>query len=245
MNEEDLKRHFEEKLGWKVTTGRSAAKWGARGGLGAIRSVGEQVSGPMFWPHLCPLTRSRGATLTPVTAGNDSGRWRKITMSVDSGAVDTVVPPNEIPGPVVPTLATQAGFVYYGADGSEIPHLGEQNVTGRTVQGREFQMRAQVAPVTKGLCAVGKMIQAGNRVVFDTQPDTVGGLDGPSCYVLHKEAGEITPIVIRDGDFQLDLYVPEDPQSAAGLEGSRQLATVRETAPAGSADTMSTFLGHV
>jgi len=248
MAEEDLKRHFED-MGWSVTKNRGKA------GNYMVTSRKPNISGPSFWkpehegPWLLPLDGRKPtppATLNPVVqrAGNT---WRKVSMSVDSGAIDTVVPPDAFPGEVVPTLATQSGFVYYGAEGTEIPHMGEQDIQGRNKNGRGFKMKAQVAPVTKPLCAVNKMLSAGNRVVFDSEPDSVSGPNGPACYILNKTTGEITPMENRGGDFQLDLYIPVN---GGSVQGAQHLAAVNEgprevTYTGEEWREFATFLRHV
>ena len=228
MSSDDLARYFEEELGWKVQQ---------RGqGLKALQThkpkeEKKAISGPKYWGTEAQaeefFARGQGlkvlsgkANLTPVNA-NLEGHWKKITLSMDSGAIDTVIPPGLIPGEVKPTLATRAGFKYYGADGSAIAHLGEQNIQGRTANGSGFAMTAQVAQITKPLCAIRKVVKAGNRVVFDSEED--GG-----SFVTNKRTGEVTRINEVQGDYQVDVWVPTEGQE---VPQQTQLAAVQEVAP--------------
>ena len=237
MAEEDLKRHFED-MGWTITKKKA--------GHFMMSNVKPSVTGPIHFKPECLVLdgkRPKGeGTLHPVKHREfplAGANWRRMSMSVDSGAIDTVVPPDTFPGEVVSTLATQSGFVYYGAEGSDIPHMGEQDIQGLNRNGRGFKMKAQVAPVTKPLCAVNKMLAAGNRVVFDSEPDGTVGANGPACYIINKATGEVTPIENRGGDFQLDLFIPVQ---GGEVQGAQQLATVSENR---SGEQSQTFLRHV
>ena len=53
------------------------------------------------------------------------------------------------------------------ANGDTIPNLGEKKFKGVLESGDERSVTAQVCDVSKPLLSVKKMVQAGNRVVFE------------------------------------------------------------------------------
>ena len=59
------------------------------------------------------------------------------------------------------------GVSYQLADGSRVPHMGENSFRAYTDGGRLRNVVAQVTDVHKPLFSVGRMVKAGNRVVFD------------------------------------------------------------------------------
>ncbi len=102
MSKEELEQRFRD-AGFLVVPQK-----GKKNRLGSL----SPVSGP-----------GKGTGKGKGKEGRNAG-WRRIELTVDSGAVDTVVPPKELPQGYYPTEATTGGFHYVGADGSEIPHLG-------------------------------------------------------------------------------------------------------------------------
>ena len=70
-------------------------------------------------------------------------------------------------------------------------------------------MPIQVADVNKVLGSVREMVEAGNRDVFDRDPN------GRSCsHVGHKSTGKRTTIHERNGTFQFNIVVPKPSGSA-------------------------------
>ena len=59
-------------------------------------------------------------------------------------------------------------------------------------------MTAQIAEVSNTLGSVHQMIRAGNRVHFES------GL----CYIEHIKTGKRTPIVEKNGTFEVGIWVP-------------------------------------
>ena len=71
--------------------------------------------------------------MAPVTG--DSGA-RIIEAVVDSGAEDSVTPPNLFAGPVASSPMSRAGRNYRAANGSPIPNLGQMIAHFRDAGGR-------------------------------------------------------------------------------------------------------------
>ena len=100
---------------------------------------------------------------------SDNGNWEKITVTIDSGAVDSVGPKTmAMDLPIKDTPASRAGLKYRAANGTTIDNLGEKAIQGVTKQGNKVGMTFQVGNVTKPLGAVRAMLAAGNKVVFES-----------------------------------------------------------------------------
>ena len=139
-------------------------------------------------------------TVQPETINtvSDDGLWEEIKFSVDSGATETVVPP-EMPEsiPTVPGLASKRGVEYEVANGVTIPNEGEKRFTGITEEGQEKSMVVQVCDVNQGLLSVSKAVAMGNRVVFDDQ----------GSYIENKMSGDRTWMRAEGGMYTLRMWV--------------------------------------
>ena len=117
---------------------------------------------------------------------------------MDSGASETVVSDE-----MLPTVATEEGDAarrgveYEVANGVCIPNLGEKKFIAATETGMLRRMKAQVCDVSKPLLSVKRILQAGNRVVFDPE----------GSYIEDKETGEISNLKEDGGMFILKLWV--------------------------------------
>ena len=89
-------------------------------------------------------------------------------MAVDSGATETVVHEDMLKGVEMKEgTAYRRGVEYEVANGESIPNLGEKHFLGYSDNGEGRNITAQVCAVNKPLLSVKKMVQAGNRVVFE------------------------------------------------------------------------------
>ena len=136
---------------------------------------------------------------------------RELRVTIDSGACDHVISPNEVDCSKIKTDtdAVKQSVTYYTASGQPLPNLGEINVLGSIAEGSELSMTMQVAGVNKTLASVRKMCEAGNRVVFEDLEDNIGG------YVESKSTGVRVPIHKEGGTYQVVLSVPDLPRVAA------------------------------
>ena len=111
-----------------------------------------------------PVQRSQ---LRETRASGKRSAW-----ALDSGATETVVPPDILAshelregGPC------KRGVEYEVANGVQIPNLGEREFVGVTEggghRGPVANGVAQVCDVNRGLLRVRKVTKAGNRVIFD------------------------------------------------------------------------------
>ena len=132
--------------------------------------------------------------------------YRKVRVLFDTGAGESVAPPDEFAEfPVQESEGSRKGWWYESANGEEIQNEGEKVVKTIT---EEFQNRAcvfQVAKVTKPLRSAGQVTKAGFLAI----------LDGPGCesYLLHKKTNAKTTLKMDSGVYCLDLRV-KDPDAA-------------------------------
>ena len=138
-------------------------------------------------------------TVYPEGANSMSvGGWEGITMYVDSGATETVMPDGMLMS--VNTregVTSRQGIMYEVANGVRIANLGEKEFIGITEDGQEKQLVAQVCEVNKALLSVSTAVKAGNRVVFDE--------DG--SYIENRETGQIIWLVEEGGMYALKMWV--------------------------------------
>jgi hypothetical protein len=124
--------------------------------------------------------------------------WERITVQVDSGAVDSVAPPGIAAAfSTMRTKMSEAGIGFVAANGTKIENFGEKQVVGYTDEGDPVGMRMTVADVHKVLGSVHNMNLGGNKVV----------LDGERSF-MESRSGRRTKIHYKDGQFILYLWVP-------------------------------------
>ena len=143
----------------------------------------------------------REITVGSMRSVEEEPEWEVLELTVDSGASATVVGEDMVKA--VPAQNARPDVVYEVADGSQIPHLGEKKFNAVTESGLLRRMVAQVTEVNKALLSVSKIVNAGNRVVFDDE----------GSYIEHKSSGEWMPLEERKGLYTLKMWAPRD-QSA-------------------------------
>ena len=121
-------------------------------------------------------------------------------MKIDSGAVDTVMPPSMAKYfPLEETERSKRGEGYLAANNSVIPHYGMRKLRGQSDAYRPMTMIAQVAGVKSALVSVHRLLEAGNRVHFERG----------NCYVEHVKSRARTDIAEKDGTFEVGFWVPK------------------------------------
>ena len=120
-----------------------------------------------------------------------------IDIAVDSGAVDHVGPTSLGQGIATKeTAASRRGAKYRVANGEAIFNYGEKTIHGVNQEGEPIGLTVQITDVTKPLCAVGRITDAGNRVMLDK----TGG------YIENIKTGVRTGIERRNGTYKLDIW---------------------------------------
>ena len=127
------------------------------------------------------------------------GRWEEIELAVDSGASESVVPQSlPVSVPTVDGPASKRGVMYEVASGHQIANEGEKRFCALAEEGVPKQLTLQVCDVNQGLLSVAKLVQAGNRVVFD---------EDDSSFIENKSSGERTWLKPRNGMYIMKLWV--------------------------------------
>ena len=167
--------------------------------------------------HICNLERETcQGNLCSVE--QFQGSWERVPVTVDSGAIDTVIPRRVAQGiSLKQTEASRNGLKYRSASGNAIVNEGERNLRGYTKEANLVDMTAQVAEVTKPLGSVRAFVKAGNRVVFDA-----GG-----SYIQNKATGVKTDIEDRNGAYVFDLWIPRG-KSESRVNTGRYQALLEE-----------------
>ena len=130
-------------------------------------------------------------------------------MKIDSGAVDTVMPPSVATAFAIrETEASKHGPGFRAANGSPIAHFGQRNIRGIGDAYQPLSITAQVANVKTTLGSVHQMLKAGNRVHFETG----------NCYVEQIATGRVTRIDEKQGTFEIGIWVPKPTRERSSNE---------------------------
>ena len=134
--------------------------------------------------------------------------WQYLSLTVDSGAAETVIPHMLVKShPIQETQASRSGMNYASATGDPIPNLGEQKLPLLTQEGSLRAMTFQAAPVDRALGSVKRMCTSGHTVVFDDE----------GSYVLNKLTGEVNWMREENCNSIMDLWImPNQDQSFQG-----------------------------
>ena len=133
--------------------------------------------------------------------------WIRIKGVMDSGASESVAPPQLCPHiPVVPSKGSLAGQEYTSASKDIIYNLGEQVVDAVTESGRSTKLKYQIAEVSRPLNSISEICDAGG----DQGQMVVFGRSGGA--VVNLTTGEQTPFQREEGIYCLDVWtkLPED-----------------------------------
>ena len=149
-----------------------------------------------------------------------SGTWERIPVKIDSGAIDTVMPPSV--GRFFNTIQTemsQKGPGFRAANGSPIKHYGQRTLKGLGDQFQQLNMTAQVADVKTTLGSVNQMLKAGNVVHFETG----------NCYIEDTRTGRKTKMEEKGGTFEVGIWVPKATNRGPG-DGAEATEETRKPA---------------
>ena len=201
-------------MSWNVVVNRARGKHDMRRSKAKMCSSNCGVS----CHHICNLERETyPGNLCSVEQFR--GSWERVPVTVDSGAIDTVIPRRIAKGIMIKqTEASRNGLKYRSASGNAIVNEGEKNLKGYTNEANMVDMTAQVAEVTKPLGSVRAFVKAGNRVVFDN-----GG-----SFIQNKATGVKTAIEDRNGAYVFDLWIPRASQESQVNTGRYQALMERE-----------------
>ena len=153
-------------------------------------------------------------------AKTDAKEWQVLSLAVDSGAAESVIPHLLITEhPIRETEAYIRGLNNISATGDLLPNLGEQRPPLITRDGNTMSMTLQAAQVDRPLGSVKRKCHVGHRVVFDS--------DG--SYVLNTATKEINWLREENGNYMLDMWVVPVSwlqQGTSDMTKSLQICTV-------------------
>ena len=147
-----------------------------------------------------------------------SSTLEKVTLTVDSEASDTVMPPSMCPSaPVV--SGPRTGTEYEVANGEEVVSSGERHCLLKFGDREKLDkdamgMTFQVVHVSKALLSVSRVMEQGHDVL-----STMRG-DGRAIFVDGKSDQRI-PLRHSGGSFELDVWVKLD----AGFARARSISS--------------------
>ena len=168
--------------------GQGAAQAGAGCECGKISC--EVESSP---PRLCALSTVEPGNLKALDQG-----WQEVEFTVDSGASETVMGEDELP--TVQTkegAAYKRGVEYEVANGTRIANEGEKTFNAYTAGGAIRTITAQICDVNKPLLSVRKIVESGNRVVFEPS----------GSYIEDCQTKERMKMDVTGGMYMLKVWV--------------------------------------
>ena len=144
----------------------------------------------------CP--KPGAVVINNVKPSHPSG-WKRMRITVDSGAAESVIPVDEIRN--YAKIPHSCDEYFQTASGEAIRNEGEQRIPVVTPSGQLKGMTFQACDVTKPLASVKRMMDAGHAVIF--APDELGG-----SFILNLATGDDEALIEEDGNYFMDVWVP-------------------------------------
>ena len=139
------------------------------------------------------------------------GNYEKVTITVDSGAADTVGPKHVAAGIAIkPTKASRQGKHYRAANGTQIRNYGQKRLEGIDKKGTNTGITIQVADVHKTLASVGRMTEAGNTIIFSQGKSIItSDKDGAIANAAISKARpeNTTELEKKNGVYTFDMWI--------------------------------------
>jgi hypothetical protein len=202
----DETSHNQVEVPWKEVVGRR--RWNDR-----VRAANQGCGLPLRSGGLCPgfgckcardlglVTKVQDQSISAVSGHGFVGRWQRIPVTVDSGAVDWVTPKTTAPGVELrENRMSREGVKYRAANGSPIENYGQKSLKGYSGDWNPTACTMQVADVRETLGSVDQMVEGDNLVVFG-KPEFGGS------YIQDMRTGRRTDMRRRNGKFQFDLWI--------------------------------------
>ena len=147
--------------------------------------------------HLDIQCITRDNTIAQVS--DDQG-WEKMSIKIDSGAIDTCVPPSVGQAfKIQESHMSKNQATYRAANGTTIKNHGQRSISALDESWSPFKINAQVADVSTPLASVYQMCKSGNIVAFNSQ----GGA------IINPTTGKKIPIKLRNGSYEMDMWMPK------------------------------------
>ena len=147
-------------------------------------------------PGHLDVLRERNPQLSAI---NDGG-WERITLIVDSGASDTVIPPKVCRAAEIRN-SSKVGTEYEVADGGVARNLGEKlcemNINKDDKSGLEIAFQV-VDKVNKALLSVNRVCAQGHDVVFSKKGNFI---------LLNGSTDDVIPLRTVGGAYEIDVWI--------------------------------------
>ena len=148
--------------------------------------------------HLSPMTFK---TKSAISAVRDPNEWVEIEVTVDSGACETVMPPDLCQGIDIVKSSCSHGAEYEVANGESIPNIGERRCLLMTLGSNVAKkITFQIADVHKPLLSISRCADMGYHCVMGKE----GG------YLEDQYSGERIPLQRRDNLYMMKAWVRAD-----------------------------------
>ena len=147
--------------------------------------------------------------------------WRKVDVTVDSGAAHSVLNGDDYP--MVPreeSAGSKKGQVYMGPGSERIPNRGQKKfkvVPHRCPTAKKRQMTFQDAPVRKPLAAVSGITAKGNAVWFDSEGSFIAPGNEPEVKEIRRLMAKIkNKIALEEkrGVYIMPMWIQTDEPEA-------------------------------
>ena len=110
-------------------------------------------------------------------------------------------------------MGSRRGQTYMSAGGEKLPNLGQKRLEVVTSEGNPAKATFQCADVTRALCAVYRIFDKGNRVIFEA----IGGY-------IESPSGMQTAFRRENNVYVIDMFIQEPDESTDASVFARQSA---------------------
>ena len=151
---------------------------------------------------------------SPQLSAINSGGWEKVTLIVDSGASDTVIPPKVCRAAEIRS-SSKVGTEYEVADGGVAKNLGEKLCEMKVNEGDDIGLEIAfqvVDKVNKALLSVHRVCMQGHDVVFS---ETKGNF-----ILLNGSTDNVIPLRTVGGTYEIDVWIRPGEGGGPSLGGA-------------------------
>ena len=159
----------------------------------------------------------------------DEDGYVMLELTGDTGAVDHVMSPDEVPGQALKeSPGSKAGRGFLGPAGERIDNLGQLELDMQTEEtGQQLYATFQAADVTRALMSISKICDSGEgtKVVFDSKQGVVTR-QGREMARFHRKGGlYVMRVKVKtDGNAKKDSKIqPRGPEQGFTRPGGKEL----------------------
>ena len=155
---------------------------------------------------------------------DDDASWKKVEITVDSGASKSVMDGDPYPGVKrVPSKGSVAGQMFRGAGMADsMPNRGQKRFKTCNKKGMKSGMTFQDVKVRKPLAAVSDINQKGNMVIFDCRESAILPAGAPELEEIRKLLKKVKDRVAleeKNGTFIMSLWMQTEEAEPEGFTG--------------------------